>query len=92
MKTVELTLYSFDELSEEAQETATNDLIKDMIDYESDDHYENWPEFRKAVDKATQMQTPWFAGAYLWEYCKEDILLRLRDYGDQFTPDGKLHF
>ena len=88
MRTVRTKVYQFSELSKEAQDKAINDCINDMIQYESHDHYENWPEFKKAVDKAEQMQTPWFTGSYVWDYCKDGILNTLNDESNEFTVDG----
>ena len=91
MKTVEITLYSFSELNTEAREKAINQRINDMIEFEANDHYENWPEFKKAIDKAESMYTPWFAGSYVWDYCGEQILIDLNDNGEIFLEDGSIH-
>lgn len=90
MKTIRTKVYQFSELSKEAQEQVINDRINDMIQYECEDHYKNWPEFKRAVDKAEEMQTPWFTGSYVYEYCGADIIAGLNENTDcQYTKDGK---
>jgi len=89
MKTIRTKVYSFNELSKEAQDKVINDKINDMIQYESSDHYENWPAFKKAVDKAEQMQTPWFTGSYVYEYCGKEIIAMLKEDAEfKYTKDG----
>ena len=91
MRTVRTKVYQFSELSKEVQGKVINDTINDMVEYESADHYENWPEFKKAVDKAEQMQTPWFTGSYVWDYCGKDIVAMLTENTDCiYTKEGKL--
>lgn len=43
--------------------------------------------FKKAIDKANAMQTPWFTAEYIWEYCKDDILEILKGY--DFLENGE---
>jgi len=45
MRTVRTKVYQFSELSKESQDKVINDTINDMVQYESSDHYENWPDF-----------------------------------------------
>lgn len=90
MRTIRIKLYRFSELSKEAQDKAVNTRINNMIKYEYQDHYENWPEFKRAMDTAEDMKTPWFAGSYVWDYCKDIILEQLNDTYFEFTKDGKL--
>lgn len=80
--------YSYNELSQTAKQNAVNNAINDMIEYEMSDHYENWPEFKKAIDKADQMKTPWFYGSYIWDYCKGSIVADLEDRGEIFNVEG----
>jgi hypothetical protein len=89
MKAIRTKVYQFSELNKTAQEKVINNCINDMIQYESADHYENWPEFKKAVDKAEQMQTPWFVGSYIYDYCGYDIISCLNGNTNcQYTKDG----
>lgn len=65
MRTVRTKVYQFNELDEQAKEKAINTRINEMIQYESEYYYHNWPKFKKAVDMAERLQTPWFAGSYV---------------------------
>lgn len=58
MRTIRTKVYKFSELSEPAKQTALNNEIQSMIEYEFKDHYENWPAFQEACDKCEQMETP----------------------------------
>lgn len=90
MRTVRVKLYSFSELGEDAKLSVLSDHITDMMTYEHSDHYENWPEYKKAIDKAESMQTPWFAGCYVNDYCGKDIIAMLTDDKEcKYTRDGK---
>ena len=90
MRTIRTKVYRFSELSKEAQTQAINDRINDMVQYEGNDHYENWPEFKRAIDKSESMQTPWFAGSYVYEYCGKEIISMLTEDAEcKYTKDGK---
>ena len=87
--TVEVKLYKFNELSEKAKETAINNEIQFMLDvYDVESEYVS-DEYKRAIKKADAMQTPWFAGEYIWEYCKDEVLDNLSRY--EFTGDGKIY-
>jgi len=43
-------------------------------------------KMKKACDKSEQMQTPWFAGSYIYDYCKDEIIESLKGY--QFLENG----
>jgi hypothetical protein len=88
--TIEIKLYKFDELNEEMKKVAINNEINSMIEF----HYmPNSPygsdNLKRAIKKAVDMQTPWFAGEYIWEYCKDEVLDNLSRY--EFTGDGKIY-
>lgn len=86
--TVEVKLYKFNELSEKAKETAINNEIQFMLDvYDVESEYVS-DEYKRAIKKADAMQTPWFAGAYIWEYCKDEVIANLMEY--EFTDNGKI--
>jgi hypothetical protein len=80
------TFYSFNELSEEAQEQAVIDMVNVMIEcllYE-----EGTNNYRKAIDEAESMRTPWFVGSYILDYCKEEIVQELIDNEYLFNDKG----
>jgi hypothetical protein len=68
-----ITLYTFEELSEDAQNEAINETIEAWCECEAfvpDDAKEG---FEKAIKDSERMQTPWFLGSYVWEYCQQQI-------------------
>lgn len=79
VRTVRLKVYKFEGLSEIAQSKVINREIDFMIEYEYDTHYADSPGFKKAMDKAESLKTPWFAASYVYEYCAADILESLSD-------------
>lgn len=83
-------VYTFDELSKRAQDQAVTNEITMMLEIYSEDESAGTSEnLKKAVHKADAMQTPWFTGEYVWEYCKDEILRNLREYyGEGFLEDG----
>lgn len=90
MRTVRIKLYKFSELSKEAQQFAIDKHIDVMLNYEDEYHYLNWPAYKKAIDRANELQTPWFAASYIWDYCKDGILDALNER-DDFTNTGSIH-
>lgn len=89
MKQVIINVYSFNELPKNTQDAVIEKRISEMVEYELEDHYENWPEFKKAIDRAEQLQTPWFTGAYVWDYCKNEILQDVAQW--QYFSDGRIY-
>ena len=89
MKTInkKIKLFSFDELSEKAKEKVIAETINfylEIIPYE-----DMSGAMKRACDKAEEMKTPWFAGEYVNEYCREEIIQELRDSGESYTKDGE---
>jgi hypothetical protein len=89
MRTIRTKIYKFDELPKDVQDRLINTRIEEMMMYEHEDHYDNWPEYKKACDKADSLQTPWFTGAYIWDYCKDDILRSLKEY--EYYSNGHIY-
>jgi hypothetical protein len=90
MKTIkkEYTVYTFDELSNEAKDKAICDYIEFMLEVVP---YENGTDnYKKAIDKAENMRTPWFTDSYVYEYCKDEIIedIKLNEY--DFNIDGSI--
>lgn len=75
MKTVEIPIYEYDELSKEAQEKVVNDTINFLIEIINPGDEKNCtPGFLKACAEANAMHTPWFLGEMIWDYDKENVL------------------
>lgn len=62
---------SYRELNQDQKDQAINEYIQDYLEYTEWNHLS--PNAKKAVKKAEDMQTPWFAGSYIWDYCKQEI-------------------
>jgi TorA maturation chaperone TorD len=81
-------LYIFNELPVKAQEKAINDHINFLLEV---NQWETASDnFKKAVNKAEAMLTPWFTGSYVYEYCKDEILADLESNHFEFTIDGNI--
>jgi hypothetical protein len=93
MRTVRTKLYRFTELSAEIQSKVLDRRINEMLEYESEEHYENWPEFKKAVDRANSLQTPWFTLGYVMDYCGKAIKEALMSEDDEteYYNDGRIY-
>lgn len=81
--------YEFNELSEEAQEKAITEHINFWMNVREYDG-ECPGNYEKAIDKAENMQTPWFLGSYIWEYCKDEIIEEIEINNYLFDEDGEL--
>ena len=88
MRIKETKVYKFDELTQEAQDVAINDHINFML--EVTEYEQASDNFKKAIDTAEAMQTPWFAGSYVYEYCKDEVIENIKINEYEFTEDGKL--
>ena len=88
MRIKETKVYKFDELTDRAKEEAISDHINFMLEVIQ---YENASDnFKKTIDKAEAMQTPWFTGSYIYEYCKDEVIENIKINEYEFTEDGKL--
>ncbi len=91
MKTIlplNIKAYEFKDLNKDAQNKAITDYIKFMMDsipyeYGSDN-------YRKAIDEAKDMKTPWFSPMYIYKYCKDEIIdaIEMNEY--LFDEKGNL--
>ena len=84
-------VYTFGELSNEAQDKAINDHINfwlEMRPYE--DEYEG-SNFKAAIDKAEAMQTPWFAASYVLDYCEDEIMNEIDANEYEYDEDGNIY-
>ena len=87
--TVTIELFVFEELSEDSKNRAINDVINtwmEVPDFVPDDAR---AEYDRACNDAEKMQTPWFCGEYIWDYCKQWVVGQLGEY--YFTKDGEFY-
>jgi hypothetical protein len=84
-------VYSFDELAKTVQDKVINDEIEAWREIYQDE--KDMPEgMMKAIQDADRMQTPWFTGSYIWDYCKDEVLACCKEYdylasGEVFNPE-----
>ena len=88
METKSYTVYKFDELTKDAQEKAICDFINFELKMTP---YESLSEaFKRAINAAEKMQTPWFAPSYAYEYAKGEVAETLRINEYNFTENGDI--
>ena len=90
MKRVEIKVYRFNELEEDIQDKVINTFIEDLIyltDFENLDKHTN---LYKAFKKSEDLQTPWFLGSYIFEYCNKDIIKILNS--EYFYKNGEVYY
>jgi len=83
--------YPYAELDEMAQEKAVNehiDFLMETVSYEDAEEYH--PNLKKAYDRAEEMQTPWFTGSYVNDFCKDDIIETMDLNDCLFDEEGDL--
>ena len=69
-----VTLYTYDELSETAQNKAVDETINSWMECENLVPEDALEAFKNAGLHAERMLTPWFWGSYIWDYCKDFVL------------------
>lgn len=79
-------VYSFIELSDDVKSKVINDYINFILEVISYDKMSI--DMKKAIDKANSMQTPWFAGSYIYEYCLNEIMENVNQY--EYLENGDI--
>ena len=88
LKNLNIDAYEFEDLSPEAQERAIEDHINFWLEVVSYDEAEG--NYKKALDEARSMQTPWFVGNYVYDYCKKDVINEIKINNYLFDVEGNL--
>ena len=88
MRDENITVYTYDELSEKAQDRALNRQIEFYLDTYRGTPEEKGSIIDLAIKKANRMQTPWFAGTYIYEMGREFVLEDLRQH--EYFMDGSI--
>ena len=91
MKTIQVNLYQFSELSEDAKEKAIHDHIEfeiSEIGCRKDD--EQFNPFWKYAKEMEKMQTPWFLHELIYEKAKDIIIRTLEINEYYFDENGNL--
>lgn len=81
-------LIEFDELSDEVQKGVINDTIQFIIDTTDFDKLNKNTKLYKAYKACEKMNTPWFLGQYIWEYCEKKVLEECRCW--LYSEDGSI--
>jgi hypothetical protein len=87
-RTIEVKVYKFNELSEESKNKAINGYITFLLETYTEEFASD--ELRRAVNDSESMRTPWFAGEYVWDYCKDEILYDLNHNQEEYYEDGSI--
>jgi hypothetical protein len=86
--TIQKNVFKFCELSEKAKEKVINDTIAYLMDHPYEVILEIWPDVAKSIEKADKMQTPWFAGSYIYEECFGNTILPIIEEFE-YLEDGE---
>lgn len=78
--TKEYKVYKFDELSEDAKNKIINEYIETIILTTDFSMLNKNTNLYQAFKESEKMQTPWFLGQYIWEYCEKQILKELKKH------------
>jgi len=78
MKTKTYEVFTFDELDQVAKDKAINDCIVTWMECEQLVPEDAIDGYTKAIVTSEHMQTPWFCGSYIWDYCKEQVEVECR--------------
>lgn len=87
--TKKINIYKYDELEETAKNRVINEYIEAIIlttDFSMLDKRSN---LYRAFKESEKMQTPWFLGQYIWEYCEKQILKTLKSH--KYYENGGLY-
>jgi len=87
-KSFKLSAYEFKDLSEQAKNKVFDEYITFWL--EVTPYEEMNGNFKKAVDRANQLQTPWFTGSYVYDFCKDEIIEEIELNHYLFDKDGNL--
>ena len=83
----EIKVYKFKELAEDIQYKIINEEVNFIAETTDFGEISKNSNLYRAYRDCEEMQTPWFIGEYIWDYCKKDILKRLNKY--EYEADGK---
>jgi uncharacterized membrane-anchored protein YjiN (DUF445 family) len=82
MEQITINVYDYDELKKEYQQKVLMETIEFILAVYNE---ENLPEnVKKGIDRAEELNTPWFMNAYIMDYAEEEIL----DTARQFQYDS----
>lgn len=86
---IAIELFTWDELDDKLKLVALNQLIDCWLEDQRMVPDDAIRSYKKAIEKAYQMRTPWFAGELVWKYCEKYLLFELE--GSYFRDTGKFY-
>ena len=84
----EFNVYKYDELSEDIQNKIIEDYVNFLMESTDFSKISKRSNLYRAYKKANDMQTIWFLGSYIWEYCENMILKAVRQ--DYYLKSGEV--
>lgn len=90
MRTVSrsINVYEYDDLTEEVRQKVINEYIQFLIETTDFSELYHNSNMYKAYRKSEEMQTPWFLGNYIWDYCHMQIEESVREW--EHYEDGRV--
>ena len=94
MKTItkKITLFSYNELTPQAQEKAMENHVSwhAETDWSSEEYI---PDFiQQAQERCEKLKTPWFFASYILEYGEPHFLIELEEMGEKFLSNGEIYY
>lgn len=86
----EFNIYKFNELKEESKDKVINNFIKELVEFTNFSKISKNSNLYKAYKQCEDLQTPWFIGNYIYDYCKKDILKKAKKY--MYYENGNIYF
>lgn len=86
----EFNIYKFNELKEESKDKVINNFIKELVEFTNFGKISKNSNLYKAYKQCEDLQTPWFIGSYIYDYCKKDILKEAKKY--MYYENGNIYF
>lgn len=88
MRTIETTVYTFDELNSEAKDRALIDQVQFIM--EVDGLLTEDSAYYPAVVKMEENKTPWFLAETLFHDYRDQLIADIQANNYEFTQEGKL--
>ncbi len=89
MRTVEIKIYKYDELSGNAQDRVLNDIVNEIIVFTDFEKLNKNTKLYKAYKKCKDLQTDWFLGEYIWNDCQDLVLSRAK--ANEYYKNGEIY-
>ena len=84
-----INIYKYDELEKTAKNRVINEYIEAIILTTDFSMLDKTSNLYRAFKESEKMQTPWFLGQYIWEYCEKQILKTLKSH--KYYENGGLY-